>query len=281
MRIDLHAHSNVSDGTELPGDLVRSAKRAGLDVVALTDHDSTAGWVLASTAARENGIALVPGMEVSCRTAEGITVHLLSYLHDPEHPGLLDEVRKSRDARLTRAEKMVDRLSEDYPLNWDDVSQHMAPGATVGRPHIADALVAAGVVADRNEAFASILTSRSKYWVSHYAPDPVLAVSLVRQAGGVPVFAHPVAVERGRVVAESVYQEMIDAGLAGLEIEHRDNPTEGRAFLYALAEKHDLIVTGSSDYHGAGKPNRLGENLTSPESLARIEAQANGTAVVR
>lgn len=277
----MHAHSNVSDGTELPGDLVRSAKRAGLDVVALTDHDSTAGWVLASTAARENGIALVPGMEVSCRTAEGITVHLLSYLHDPEHPGLLDEVRKSRDARLTRAEKMVDRLSEDYPLNWDDVSQHMAPGATVGRPHIADALVAAGVVADRNEAFASILTSRSKYWVSHYAPDPVLAVSLVRQAGGVPVFAHPVAVERGRVVAESVYQEMIDAGLAGLEIEHRDNPTEGRAFLYALAEKHDLIVTGSSDYHGAGKPNRLGENLTSPESLARIEAQANGTAVVR
>ncbi|GAA1049624.1 PHP domain-containing protein [Arthrobacter russicus] len=281
MRIDLHTHSNVSDGTELPADVIRSAKRAGLDVVALTDHDSTAGWSQAGTAAREIGIALVPGMEVSCRTAEGITVHLLSYLHDPEHPGLLEEIGKSRDARLTRAEKMVDRLAEDYPLNWDDVSQHVAPGATVGRPHIADALVAAGVVADRNEAFVSILTSRSKYWVSHYAPDPVLAVSLVREAGGVPVFAHPVAVERGRVVAESVYREMIDAGLAGLEIEHRDNPTEGKAFLYSLAEKHDLIVTGSSDYHGAGKPNRLGENLTSPESLARIEALATGSVVVR
>ncbi|MBQ1445295.1 MAG: PHP domain-containing protein [Renibacterium sp.] len=281
MRIDLHTHSNVSDGTELPADVIRSAKRAGLDVVALTDHDSTAGWAQAGTAARESGLALVPGMEVSCRTAEGITVHLLSYLHDPEHPGLLEEIGKSRDARLTRAEKMVDRLAEDYPLYWDDVSQHVAPGATVGRPHIADALVAAGVVADRNEAFASILTSRSKYWVSHYAPDPVLAVSLVREAGGVPVFAHPVAVERGRVVAESVYREMIDAGLAGLEIEHRDNPTEGKAFLYSLAEKHDLIVTGSSDYHGAGKPNRLGENLTSPESLARIEALATGSAVVR
>lgn len=281
MRIDLHTHSNVSDGTELPADVIRSAKRAGLDVVALTDHDSTAGWAQAGAAARENGIALVPGMEVSCRTAEGITVHLLSYLHDPEHPGLLEEIGKSRDARLTRAEKMVDRLAEDYPLNWDDVSQHVAPGATVGRPHIADALVAAGVVADRNEAFASILTSRSKYWVSHYAPDPVLAVSLVREAGGVPVFAHPVAVERGRVVAESVYREMIDAGLAGLEIEHRDNPAEGKAFLYSLAEKHDLIVTGSSDYHGAGKPNRLGENLTSPESLARIEALATGSVVVR
>lgn len=281
MRIDLHTHSNVSDGTELPADLVRSALAAGLDVVALTDHDSTAGWPAASVAARELGIELVPGMEVSCRTSEGITVHLLSYLHDPLHSGLLAEISKSKDARLSRAESMVSKLAEDYPLNWDDVSQHVAPGATVGRPHIADALVAAGIVADRHEAFASILTSRSKYWVSHYAPDPILAVELVRAAGGVPVFAHPVAVERGRVVSESVYQDMIDAGLAGLEIEHRDNPAEGKEFLYKLAEKHELIVTGSSDYHGTGKPNRLGENLTSPDSLARIEALATGTAVVR
>lgn len=281
MRIDLHAHSNVSDGTELPEDLVHSAQRAGLDVVALTDHDSTAGWQQAAIAARQVGIALVPGMEVSCQTADGITVHLLSYLHDPEHPGLLEEINKSRQARLSRAETMVQLLSEDYPVNWADVSRQVAPGATVGRPHIADALVAAGVVADRNEAFVSILTSRSKYWVSHYAPDPVLAVSLVRQAGGVPVFAHPVAVERGRTVAESVYREMIDAGLAGLEIEHRDNPPEGKDFLYSLAAEYGLIVTGSSDYHGAGKPNVLGEYTTSPESLARIEAQASGTAVVR
>lgn len=281
MRIDLHTHSNVSDGTELPADLVQSAVAARLDVVALTDHDSTAGWPAASVAARELGIALVPGMEVSCRTSEGITVHLLSYLHDPQHSGLLAEISKSKDARLSRAESMVSKLAEDYPLNWDDVSQHVAPGATVGRPHIADALVAAGIVSDRNEAFASILTSRSKYWVSHYAPDPILAVELVKAAGGVPVFAHPVAVERGRVVSEAVYQDMIDAGLAGLEIEHRDNPAEGKEFLYKLAAKHELIVTGSSDYHGTGKPNRLGENLTSPDSLARIEALATGTTVVR
>ncbi|WP_445153827.1 PHP domain-containing protein [Arthrobacter sp. Hor0625] len=281
MRIDLHAHSNVSDGTEDPAALVASAVEAGLDVVALTDHDSTDGWAEASVAARSLGVALVPGMEVSCRTGEGISVHLLSYLHDPAHPGLLEEITKAKDARFTRAERMVSLLAEDYPLSWDDVIHHVAPGATLGRPHIADALVAAGVVADRSEAFETILTSRSRYWVQHYAPDPAHAVELVRAAGGVPVFAHPVASARGRIVGERTYREMIDAGLAGLEIDHRDNPEEGRAFLRGLAERHGLLVTGSSDYHGTGKPNLFGENLTSPEVLARIEEQGTGTAVVR
>lgn len=281
MRIDLHAHSNVSDGTQVPGAVMASAAEAGLDVVALTDHDSTDGWAEAALAAREYGVALVPGMEISCRTAEGISVHLLSYLHDPAHAGLLEEITKAKDARFTRAERMVSLLAEDYPLSWDDVIHHVAPGATLGRPHIADALVAAGVVADRTEAFESILTSRSRYFVQHYAPDPAFAVELVRAAGGVPVFAHPVASARGRIVGERTYREMIDAGLAGLEIYHRDNPEEGRAFLRKLADRHGLLVTGSSDYHGAGKPNVLGENLTSPEVLARIEEQGTGTPVVR
>lgn len=281
MRIDLHAHSNVSDGTEAPAAVMAAAAAAGLDVVALTDHDSTDGWAEASRAARAAGIALVPGMEISCRTAEGISVHLLSYLHDPAHPGLLEEITKAKDARLIRAERMVTLLAEDYPLSWDDVIHHVAPGATLGRPHIADALVAAGVVADRTEAFASILTSHSRYFVQHYAPDPALAVELVRAAGGVPVFAHPVASARGRVVGERTYLKMIDAGLAGLEVDHRDNPEEGRSYLRGLAKAHGLLVTGSSDYHGTGKPNLLGENLTAPEVLARIEELASGTAVVR
>ncbi|HSL38140.1 MAG TPA: PHP domain-containing protein [Arthrobacter sp.] len=281
MKIDLHAHSNVSDGTQAPGAVMASAAEAGLDVVALTDHDSTDGWAEAALAARGHGVALVPGMEISCRTMEGISVHLLSYLHDPAHPGLLEEITKAKDARFTRAERMVSLLAEDYPLSWDDVIHHVAPGATMGRPHIADALVAAGVVADRTEAFDSILTSHSRYYVQHYAPDPAFAVELVRAAGGVPVFAHPVASARGRIVGERVYQEMIDAGLAGLEIYHRDNPEEGRVFLRKLADRHGLLVTGSSDYHGAGKPNRLGENLTSPEVFARIEEQGTGTPVVR
>jgi len=276
VRIDLHAHSNVSDGTQPPAALVAAASAARLDIVALTDHDSTAGWAPALSAARELGMGLVPGMEISCKTPEGISVHLLSYLHDPAHPGLLEEITKSKDARLTRAERMVERLAEDYPLNWDDVSAHVAPGATVGRPHIADALVAAGIAADRNEAFASILTSHSRYFVSHYAPDPVLAVQLVRAAGGVPVFAHPVASSRGRVVAPHIFHDMIDAGLLGLEVDHRDNPPEGREWLRALAREEGLMVTGSSDYHGAGKPNLLGENTTAQDVLERIIATATG-----
>ncbi|MBT2522651.1 PHP domain-containing protein [Arthrobacter sp. ISL-28] len=281
MRIDLHAHSNVSDGTETPAAVMAAAAAAGLDVIALTDHDSTDGWAEASRAALEVGVALVPGMEISCRTEHGISVHLLSYLHDPTHAGLLDEITKAKDARLTRAERMVTLLAEDYPLNWDDVIHHVAPGATMGRPHIADALVAAGVVADRTEAFTSILTSHSRYFVQHYAPEPALAVELVRAAGGVPVFAHPVASSRGRVVGEHTYREMIDAGLAGLEIDHRDNSDDGREFLRGLAARHGLLVTGSSDYHGAGKPNRLGENLTAPDVFARIEELGTGTAVIR
>jgi 3',5'-nucleoside bisphosphate phosphatase len=268
VRIDLHAHSNVSDGTETPAGVIISAVSAGLDAVALTDHDSTDGWESAAAAAREHGIAFVPGIEISCRTEQGISVHLLSYLHDPTHAGLLEEI-------------MVTLLSEDYPLTWDDVIHHVAPGATVGRPHIADALVAAGVVADRTEAFTSILTSHSRYFVQHYAPNPAVAVDLVRAAGGVPVFAHPVASSRGRIVGEQTYRDMIDAGLLGLEVEHRDNPEEGRTFLRRLAAEHGLLMTGSSDYHGTGKPNLLGENTTSPEVLSRIEELATGSTVIR
>ena len=280
MRIDLHTHSNVSDGTEAPGAVMAAASAAGLDAIALTDHDSTAGWGEAAEAARGLGLVFVPGMEVSCRTADGISVHLLSYLHDPAHPGLLAEIAKSRSARISRAERMVERLAEDYPISWEDVQEQVAPGATIGRPHIADALVAAGVVPTRSAAFASILTGRSRYFVAHYAPDPASAVELIRAAGGVPVFAHPEASARGRVVGEKTYLEMIDAGLAGLEVDHRDNPETGRAYLRALARKHSLLVTGSSDYHGTGKPNELGEFTTDPGVLEKIGELGTGTGIV-
>ncbi|MDN6202270.1 MAG: PHP domain-containing protein [Micrococcaceae bacterium] len=280
MLIDLHAHSNVSDGTETPSQLMAAAAAAGLDVVALTDHDQTSGWAEAATAALETGVGLVPGMEISCKTARGVSVHLLSYLHDPGHGELLVEIDKARDARIHRARKMVELISEDYPITWEAVGEQSAPGATVGRPHIADALVAAGVVSSRSEAFATVLTSRSRYYVGHYAVDPVRAVELVRAAGGVPVFAHPMAELRGRVVEPEVFDEMIQAGLLGLEIDHRDNSDQGRRFLHSLAARHDLIVTGSSDYHGTGKPNRLGENSTSVDMLRRILEAGTGTAPV-
>jgi predicted metal-dependent phosphoesterase TrpH len=280
VRIDLHTHSNVSDGTENPEVLIRSAAAAGLDAVALTDHDSTAGWDRAAAAADRLGILFVPGMEVSCRTDTGISVHVLSYLHDPRHPGLREEIEKSRTARLTRARRMVELMAADYPITWELVEEHVTEGATVGRPHIADALIGLGIVTTRSEAFERILTARSPYWVSHYAPHPAAAVALIRDAGGVPVFAHPSAFNRGAVVGGAVIDEMIAAGLLGLEVEHRDNPEGARRELRGIARTHGLLVTGSSDYHGSGKPNLLGENLTSRETFEAIREMATGTPVV-
>jgi predicted metal-dependent phosphoesterase TrpH len=279
VRTDLHTHSTVSDGTQSPADVVVSARKAGLDVVALTDHDSTGGWAEGAEAARRLGVRLVPGMEISCGS-RGVSVHLLSYLHDPDDPGLAAEVDEARDSRHHRAERIVELLSRDVDVSWADVEEQVAEGATIGRPHIADALVARGVVRDREEAFATLLSSRGPYYVRHYAPDPVLAVRLVVAAGGVPVMAHPMARRRGRVVADEVIEEMADAGLAGLEVFHRDHDHDEREHLLALARRLDLLVTGSSDYHGAGKPNRLGENTTDDEVLAEIERRATGTAVV-
>ena len=278
--IDLHAHSSVSDGTEPPDEVVSSAARAGLDVVALTDHDTTSGWAAAAAAARRTGVALVPGTEVSC-AAHGVSVHLLSYLHDPASPGLRDEIELARSSRESRAVRMVELLGEDVDLTWDHVMEQVGEGTTIGRPHIADALVARGLVRDRTEAFAGLLSSRGRYYVRHYAPHPVDAVRLVVQAGGVPVMAHPLARKRGRVVDDEVIEEMATAGLAGLEVDHRDNDPEAREHLRALARRLDLLVTGSSDYHGTGKPNRLGENTTDPDVLKEIEARGTGSTVVR
>lgn len=278
MRIDLHTHSAASDGTQDPAEVMDAAARAGLDAVALTDHDTTAGWDAARRRAGELGLDFVPGMEVSCSSARGISVHLLCYLHDPLAPGLSAEIGRSRAARMDRARRMVERIAEDYPIDWDAVLEHVREDATVGRPHIADTLVDAGVCADRSEAFATILRPSTPYYIPHYAPDPADAVRLVREAGGVPVFAHPLASARGRVVSEDVFDEMVDAGLAGVEVHHRDNPPEAREWLLDYARRRDLIVTGSSDYHGAGKPNLLGENTTSPEALEAIREQARPAA---
>ncbi|MDM7854198.1 PHP domain-containing protein [Cellulomonas alba] len=272
MRIDLHAHSSASDGTDAPAGVVAAAGRAGLDVVALTDHDTTAGWSAAAAAVASAGVALVRGTEVSARSS-GISIHLLSYLQDPQHPALVTELDRTRDARLHRAEAITERLAVDYPVTWDDVLGQAAGAVVVGRPHIADALVARGVVPDRDAAFARLLRADGPYHVPHYAPAAADAVRAIRAAGGVPVFAHPGADARGRVVADAVFDELADAGLAGLEVHHRDHGPEQVARLTGIAARLGLLVTGSSDYHGSGKANRLGENLTDPAVLAEIEAQ--------
>jgi hypothetical protein len=277
--IDLHTHSSVSDGTETPAELVRAAALAGLGAVALTDHDSTDGWSAATRAAQTTGITLIPGMEFSTRV-QFSSVHLLAYLFDPTDAGIVAETTRIRAARVTRAEQMVARIGLDYALTWADVLAQTTPHATVGRPHIADALVARGHALTRSDAFAGILHWKAGYYQPHYAPDPLRAVRLVRAAGGVPVIAHPATRGVAEVIPESQLAELVDAGLFGLELEHRENRPEAKARLYHLAEKYGLAVTGSSDYHGAGKPNRLGENITSPEVLERIVAAATGSAPV-
>lgn len=269
MGYDLHVHSKISDGTQSVKDLVQEIAETGLDGFALTDHDTTAGWPEADQTAQKLGLDFVAGMEISC-AGHGVSIHLLSYLHDPTYQPLLQEIARARESRIHRAQRMVTLLSEDYPIDWDDVMEQTGEGATVGRPHIADALVAAGAVENRSEAFASILTPQSRYYVSHYAVNPVEAVRLVRAAGGVPVMAHPRARSRGRIASAELIEEMIDAGLAGLEVHHRDNSPEDQRWLLSVAFEHDLLVTGSSDYHGAGKPNRLGENTTDRHTVQRI-----------
>lgn len=277
--VDLHCHSSVSDGTQLPEDLVAEAVSAGLGAMALTDHDTTAGWDAASAAVRGTGMTLVPGMELSTRLGWH-SVHLLAYLPDPTDADLLAETERIREGRRTRAEAIVRRIGADYAITWDDVLLHTGAGSTVGRPHIADALVALGLASDRSAAFAGILHPRSGYYQPHYAPTPLEGVRLVVAAGGVPVLAHPATHGRGVNLLEEDIAELVDAGLFGLEVEHRENTPDGKRALRRLCQRYDLVETGSSDYHGSGKPNRLAENTTAPEVLERIIAAGRGADVV-
>jgi len=276
VRIDLHTHSSASDGTEPPAAVVRAARDAGLDVVALTDHDTTGGWA-AAAAALPAGLTLVPGAELSCGHA-GISLHLLAYLFDPGHEGLAEQLARTREDRLPRAREMVRRLAADgYSLTWAAIEAQVArDGTTIGRPHIADALVAAGAVPDRDTAFAGVLNARSPYFVPHYAVDPHEAMRLVTAAGGVVVFAHPRAARRGRIVPDEVIATLAAEGLAGLEVDHRDQDEAARRHLRGLATDLGLVVTGSSDYHGTGKANRLGENTTDPDAYAELVDRARG-----
>lgn len=273
---DLHLHSNHSDGTEPPAEVMRAAHAHGIRTVALTDHDRTTGWDEAGDAAVRLGMTFLPGIEFSSRH-DWRSVHVLGYLFDPSDAALVAETDRIRADRVGRAERIARNIARDHDFTWDDVLAQTTPDATVGRPHIADALVARGIVGDRTEAFEGILHPRAGYYEPHYAPDPLTVVRLITRAGGVAVIAHPATVSRDRMLPIAYFERLIAEGLAGVEIDHRENTADGKRALRELAARHNLIITGSSDYHGTGKPNLPGENTTSDEMVARIIARGTGT----
>ncbi|CAB4638694.1 unannotated protein [freshwater metagenome] len=289
MIIDLHTHSTRSDGLDTPSQLMENAAEAGLEVIALTDHDTVSGWDEARAKAKALGLGFVPGIEVtSVSDIERfgkkirISVHLLAYLPDPEHNALEIVLGDTVATREARGRAIVEKLAEQIPITWEMVLDHLDKGATIGRPAIADTLVTMGLVHDRSAAFEYYLSTDGPFYVSHSAVSTIDAIGLIRQAGGVPVIAHPLKGVGPNTDPEDLpmdhFQEMIAAGLQGVEVYHRDVPEAARKWLLELAAKHDLVVTGSSDYHGVeGKPNQLGENTTSQEMLERILKLGTGT----
>jgi predicted metal-dependent phosphoesterase TrpH len=278
--IDLHTHTTCSDGTDTPFALVKKALAAGVTTLAITDHDSTTGWNEAISALQPQ-IELVLGAEISCLTLDGISVHMLGLLFDGEDRALQQLLADSRDTRIPRMRKMVELLQADgVQISLDDVYKAMPDGATVGRPHLADALVANGVVASRDEAFLDLLNNGSKYYVTHAAPTPIDAIRAIRSAGGVAVIAHPFASRRGQILDASSFADLVEAGLNGIEVHHRDQSAEEQASLSAIARELNLVITGASDYHGTGKLNGLAENVTDKTEWLRLESEANQRRVV-
>ena len=286
MQIDLHTHSNGSDGTLTPAQLMHAASVAGLDVIGLTDHDSTIGW---DAAVRElqtvrRRIGLARGAEISCRTDEHISVHLLGLLFDPSESKLATTLATTRDDRVPRMHAMIAKLNlAGIAVTFADVEQQVATGATLGRPHLADALIALRVVKDRGEAFDQYLNNDSPFYVSHISPSPIEAINLVNGAGGVSILAHPGANARNDQISEIAIAEiaaMAEAGLTALEVDHRDHSPAIRTQLRGIANDLGLLVTGASDFHGTGKLNVLGENQTSETVWNELVARSSGVEVI-
>lgn len=281
MKIDLHTHSTRSDGTMSPTELIQHAIINGVTVLGLTDHDTIAGWEEATAAVRGD-FQLVLGAEISCLTEDHRSIHMLGLLFEPSYQPLQDALEMSRDDRIPRMKKMIELMAADgIKITYEEVLQYQPEGATLGRPHLADALVAKNIVKTRDQAFAQYLANDSKYYVSHIAPTPLDAVKLIRAAGGVAVIAHPYSSMRDTKMTVANFVELKAAGLNGIEVDHRDHGAEERNNLREIAKELDLVVTGSSDFHGTGKLNLIGENVTSPEHWQALESQANQRRVIQ
>lgn len=271
MRIDLHSHTNCSDGTDTPTELFRRAARLGLDVLALTDHDTAVGWAEAAAAADEVGVEFVPGIEIST-SHRGRSVHLLAYGVDPEHPELAAMLHGIRGGRAGRLAAMLAKLADlGVPVTEEQVRRMQGDAPSLGRPHVADALVEAGYVADRKEAFDRYLSDTGPAYVKRWAPGVADAITAVRAAGGLPVIAHPWGRGSREVLDADTLRGFVAAGLAGWEVDHNDHDPAQRAHLRELAAEAGVLTTGSSDYHGIGKyEHELGCNLTDPDVWEEI-----------
>lgn len=253
----------------MPAEIVAEAATLGLAGLALTDHDTIEGWDEARSAAQLHGIDFLPGIEVTTKT-DNRSVHLLAYGVDPHFSELFAELARIQMSRVTRAEEMVNRLSVDFDIEWHEVSASIGEGGTVGRPHIADALVNKGHFVDRGDVFNQVLHPDSPYYVRTYAIDTIDAIELVNAAGGVAVLAHPAAIrQRGPAPVDRLTQ-FSQRGLWGVELDHPENRPEWIPPLRERALELGLEITGASDYHGAGKVNRLGERTSSLDLLARL-----------
>ena len=269
MRIDLHTHSTASDGTDPPAQVMRRAAEAGLDVVALTDHDTLAGHAQARRALPP-GLTLLAGMELSCRLG-GRSVHMLAYNIDPGNTELAAECAAIVEARLSRARRMVEALRGlGVGITWAQV-EALAGGGVVGRPHIARAMTAAGAIDSPEQAFTpEWIGTGGRAHVSRYAPDPHRAIGLIRAAGGVAVLAHPGAVSRGGKLSDQVIAGLAAVGMAGLEVAHPNHDRAERERLGALATKLGLVPCGGSDDHGSLTGYRIGQETTAPQAYERL-----------
>lgn len=279
--IDLHTHTNKSDGTDSPRQLVNKAISLGVKVLGITDHDTTSGWEEAVQTVRGE-IAVALGSEISCLTDDGISVHMLGLLFDGKNEEMATMLEETRDGRLPRMRKMIEKMrASGIDISMEDVEAARPHGATLGRPHLADAMVKKGIIKSRDEAFQGMLNNDSVFYVSHAAPTPAQAIAVIRRAGGVAVIAHPFASHRGQILKASHFQELVNAGLNGIEVDHRDQNPEERGMLREIAQELGLVITGASDYHGNGKLNSLGEYQTAPEQWEKLESLANQRRVVR
>lgn len=279
--IDLHTHSNFSDGTDTPTALLNKALAAGLSTIALTDHDTVAGWDEAKNHLRP-GLSLVLGSEISCQTEEGMSIHMLGLLFDSENQPLAEVMAKTRDNRFGRMAKIIERLNKaHFEITMQDVEEQLSEGATLGRPHLADALIAKRYFNSREEVFKEVLNNNSPFYVAHYSPTPEEAIGLIKGAGGVAVIAHPMSSNPGKAVDTNLFASYVAAGLDGVEVFHRDHSVQNQILLAAIADEFNLVKTGSSDYHGNGKLNKLAEYATEPAEFEKLESRANARRVIK